>query len=254
LNDFAKIFDRYDREARLFPAVLTMVPALLFVAVMNPKSILGDFPKNVIVVVVLLALAYVLSGFARSAGKSKQDMLYDVWDGPPTTTMLRHCDANIDDVTKGRYHAALTRMCTGISWPSITDEATDPTAADATYASAVGVLRARRRGEDHSLVLKENASYGFRRNMYGLKSTAIALALLAMAIATGLLIAELHGSSSPATWAAMIAADPRFGLLALADLAIALFWFSFVRPSWVWQAARDYAKALLSTLDLETDL
>jgi hypothetical protein len=251
LNDFAKLFDPYDREAHLFPAVLMLAPALLFVVVAYPKALLGDFPKNVVVIVILLALAYVLSGLARAAGKSVQSRLYDAWGGPPTTTMLRHRDTSLDDVTKGRYHVTLTRMCAGIHWPSATDEAADPTAADATYASAVGVLRARRRGEDYALVLKENASYGFRRNMYGLRLSAIVLALLVAALALGLLIAQIHGSPSSAR-VATIAADPRFGLITLAALTIAVSWFCFVRPSWVRQAARDYARALLNTIDLET--
>jgi hypothetical protein len=249
LNDLAKLFDPYDRHARLFPAVLMLVPALLFVAVGYPRTMLGEFPKNTILLVMLCAIAYALSGFARSAGKSVERRLFDAWSGPPTTTMLRHRDTEIDDVTKARYRAALTQMCTGISLPDRAQEAADPTAADTTYASAVGVLRARRRGEDFALVLKENTLYGFRRNMYGLRTTAIVIALLTVGIAGGLLVAQLHsvpfGPGSPAT----ILNDPRFALLTLANAVVALCWVLIVRPPWVYEAARNYASALFNTLD-----
>lgn len=251
MNDLPKLFDPYERQARLFPAVLMLVPVLLVVAFVYPSSLLGEFPKNAIVAVVILALAYALAGFARTAGKSVEAKLYAEWGGAPTTVMLRHRDATLDPMTKIRYHTALIRMTTGIPWPSADDEAADPTTADAAYASAVGVLRARRRGDDYRLLLAENATYGFRRNVYGLRTTAIIVALLAGAVAAIPLIAQLRGASSFVGSPLKVANEPRDAVLIIADIAIASIWFGLVRRQWVFQAAREYARTLLNSIDAE---
>lgn len=251
MSELAKLFDPYDREAHLFPAILMLSPVLLFVVVAYPSTFLGDLTNNTVVVVALLALAYVLSGWARAAGKSIEGRLFDSWDGPPTTTMLRHRDTSLDEVTKARYHQNLTQICLGICWPSASEEAADPIAADATYASAVSALRARRRGDNYALLLKENASYGFRRNMYGLRFTAIGIALFVATLALGSVIAQIRSSQSSTNVFTTIADNPRFGLMALAAVTIAISWYCFVRPSWVRQAACDYSRALFNSLDLE---
>lgn len=251
MNDFAKLFDPYDREAHLYPVVLLLAPALFLVLVAYPKVLLGPLPENVVVAIFFFAAAYVLSGLTRNAGKSAQSGLYDAWNGAPTTTMLRHRDSSLDRGTKTRYHNALKQMCTGIRWPSASDEAIDPILADAAYASAVDILRARRRGNAYSLVLKENAQYGFRRNMYGLRDSAIVLALLVAAIASGLFFAQLHAFPWNALHVRTNDYSSKLLIVVLAAVAAALLWFFSVRRSWVEKAARDYARALLATLDTQ---
>jgi FtsH-binding integral membrane protein len=253
LKDFTKLFDPYERQARLFPVVLTLVPIFLVIATAYPMVLLSEFPKNVVTVVFVLAIAYVLSGSARMAGKKAEAELFESWGGAPTTAILRHRDATLDDLTKRRYQTALSGMMTGTSWPSVADEAADPVAADATYASAVALLRARRRTDVDRIVLAENTAYGFRRNTYGLKTIALLIALIGAAIAAALVVAQLRGVSLEMS-AAKIDHQPKYVLLLLSNIALALWWWHAVRPTWVCQAAYDYARALLSTLDAETPI
>ncbi len=227
-GDREELFDFLtDREARMFPMILILAPALLFVVVVYPNSILGEFPKNG-VLASLFAITYLLSGVARVAGKAVQQRLFIAW----VVHQQRACFGTAIGARRRNRNSASTLRCNecaqGYPGPLSTDEAGDPPAADAIYASAVGVLKARRRGEAHSLVLKENALYGFRRNMYGLKRTAIVVALFSAAAAVGLLIAQLHGLS-PAVWLGRIVANPRYVLLASANVGIALCWSTWVR-------------------------
>jgi hypothetical protein len=250
MESWAKLFDPYNREARLAPAALMLSPILLSVFVVYPETLFSEFPKNALVMLVLLALAYLIAGFARSAGKRVEEQLHRQWGGMPTTAMLRHRDPAIDTVTKARYHRRLAEICDEIEWPSIEDENANPVAADARYWSAISALRARRRGDEHSNVLRENTQYGFRRNMYGLRVAAISIALIAALYAVASIAEQTIHEKSFAAMFAKVASEPRYSVLLFANSAIAIAWAIVVRQSWVYQAASDYARALLNTLDL----
>jgi hypothetical protein len=203
-----------------------------------------------LVVFVVFALAYLAAGFARSAGKRVEEPLHLQWGGTPTTALLRHRDSAIDAVTKARYHRRLAEICDEVSWPSIEDENSNSADADMKYASAISALRARRRGSDHLDVLKENTQYGFRRNMYGLRTAAIWIAVTAALCAAALIVEQVMHEKKSAGMFARTVADPRYAILLVVNAVIAVFWIVSVRESWVRQAANDYAAALLNTLDL----
>jgi hypothetical protein len=250
MESLAKLFDPYNREARVGPAVLVLAPALLLIFVAYPQTVVGEFPKNALAVLILLAAAYLFAGIARSAGKRIEDDLFRKWDGVPTTAMLRQRDTTLDAVTKARYHIRLAEICTDFTWPSTGDEQSDPAAADLKYASAVAALRARRRGDEHANVLRENAQYGFRRNMYGLRPAATVIAILAALCAALLLAHQVIHERTATAILVKLASDPRYALLLTVNAGIAVVWRVLVRQSWVREAARDYARALLNTLDL----
>jgi hypothetical protein len=95
LKELGNLFDPYERQARLFPAVLTLAPVLLLALAVYPSAGLSEFPKGFVAALLLLALCYVLAGLARAAGKRVQRELYVQWSGEPTTSMLRHRDATL---------------------------------------------------------------------------------------------------------------------------------------------------------------
>jgi hypothetical protein len=141
-------------------------------------------------------------------------------------------------------------MCPDIIWPSPDDEAASPNDADIKYGSAVTALRERRRGEEYALVHRENASYGFRRNMLGLRPLAILITVLAALGACALLATQVVQATHASAGLARVAADPRYLMLLVADAAVAIAWAKCVRPSWVRHAADDYARALLRSMDV----
>lgn len=251
MKELGNLFDPYERQARLFPAVLTLAPALLLVLAVFPSAGLSEFPKGFVAALLLLALCYVLAGLARAAGKRVQQELYAQWRGEPTTSMLRHRDATLNPITKKRYHDVLSAMF-GVPWPSLEDEVADPIATDVTYSSSVDMLRNRRRGDAHRLVLVESTAYGFRRNMYGLKIPATVIAIACATVAAAMVLVQLNGCSSSGGCIAKMAGDYRYVLVLVVNLVVAVAWLALVRKCWVKQAAHDYARALLGSLDTET--
>ena len=92
-----------------------------------------------------------------------------------------------------------------------------------------------------ALLLKENTAYGFRRNLYGLKIAGLALlvgcfCLVAYDSRALLLSGELPG-------------PPAISLL-VAYLVSGLLWPSLVTASSVRDAADEYARQLLTSLEV----
>lgn len=175
INDITRLFDQYNREARLYPALIASAPVLWTIAVLAPQ-VFTDWPKGTVTVVLCGCLLYSAASLARHQGKRLEPKLLQLWGGWPTTTILRHRDSRIDSLTKRRYHSELERLCPGLKMPSCDEEAAFPEKADEVYRSATKRLIEARRGAKYQLLLSENASYGFRRNLLGLKSAAIAVA------------------------------------------------------------------------------
>lgn len=84
LTDYIpKFMDRYDRAARLTPALLVAMPAV--VLIQNIAGVSNSFPKIAISILFYCGLAYVLSRAARNAGQRIQDRIFVKWGGAPWT-------------------------------------------------------------------------------------------------------------------------------------------------------------------------
>ena len=91
------------------------------------------------------------------------------------------------------------------------------------------------------LVFKENVSYGFRRNLYGLKPIGLIVALtctVANMVAAYQSVVSEGGSFSAAGAAALAA-----------NVVVVVGWIIVVKPAWVRDAADAYAKALLAACE-----
>lgn len=187
---------------------------------------------------------------ARSEGKRIEPRLLEMWDGWPTTVMLRHRDHTIDPHTKKRYHEALAKIARDVTLPSSARERQNPIRADEAYRSATKKLLESRRGEKYRLVHGENAAYGFRRNMLGLKRWAIGLLIV---VGFSLVLVWWLPYRSSSISSSLILNDLlqrwKVYLLFLGESAALLFWIVYVRSNWVRQAAVDYAHALFRTLE-----
>ena len=172
------LFDSYSRVARLYPAVIALLPAVLFVLAVYPRWSGGSPGQNAALILVLCAVCYLLVNVTRSLGKRIEPAMIRDWGGWPTTTLLRYSDATIDSHTKKRYHERLEAL-SEVALPSLAEEQNSPTDADHRYRSATRALIEARRGPENKIVHNENASYGFRRNMLGLRPVAITISLTA---------------------------------------------------------------------------
>ena len=236
-NDMAgKLLDGYEIKARLLPAFITLAPIILVPYVLFPdvRSAWGALGG----VLAALGLTAALARFARAMGTRCQAALFESWDGPPATAMLRHSDDRINAVTKAKMHAALGTSGPRLNMPNANEEAADPVAADEIYDAAVDWLRRHtRESSQYPLVFAENISYGFMRNLYGMKPLGIVFSVMSLGV-VGTAIYYSASSGLAVNYALMITA-----LVIQATLLV--YWLWHIKPSAVRVPAEGYARALL---------
>ncbi len=235
-----EIFDSYGRKARLFPAFLASSPLLALAATYTPLFEFGV--EHLVWVIVVSAALYLLADLARRRGKSVEKSLTAQWGGYPSKLMLRHSDETVDAHTKQRYHNRAEALIEGMNLPSPEEERASPKEADAKYESVVRYLLANTRDSSKfALLLKENTAYGFRRNLYGLKSAGLAMLVgcfcfVAYNSRDVLLTGELP--------------EPPAIYLLIAYLVYGVLWLALVTASSVRDAADEYARQLLTSLEV----
>jgi hypothetical protein len=231
--DLSELFDPYSRQARLQPALLTLLPGIISIAAIWPALYQGATALIGLVVTCggLVALTHV----ARSAGKEHEKRLLRAWGGMPTTITLRHADSKLDSATKQRYKDVLSKSVPKWIAPTTEEERADGAVVDERYVTAVKWLLEQTRG--NKLVLKENISYGFRRNLRGLRVYGIAISgasLLASAFVAGMRLPAL---------------DPMAVASCVLALGALLAFPLVVTDDWVREAGDNYAIRLLACCD-----
>ncbi len=220
LDLLAKVTDTYERKARVYPALLALIPP--FGVAVGLYGIALEIEKGLLGLVASFGIIYLLASITRGFGKRSEDFLFKSWNGKPTTQLLRHSDETIDPVTKGRYHDFLSRNI-GVDFPSATKEKDDPSAADDIYASGVVWLFEQTRDrKKFDQVFTENIAYGFQRNCYGIRMFASAIAwysilfvLIANFITNGLHWKALLSFSNGALVSLLVSAISMFGWMLL---------------------------------------
>jgi hypothetical protein len=243
--EITKFFDAYNRVARIYPGIIAFAPVVWSASAFGFTP---DLRSGGFALLVVACLLYFFASLARSRGKILEETLIRKWGAWPTTLFLRHRDEHFDKMTKGRYHATLAKLCK-LAFPSAADEQRDPRGADDVYRSATKKLIEARRGPQFKMLHDENTSYGFRRNLLGLKPISLVIGALA-AFATGM--SWWLSMPTPMTVVAAFAAfksAPLLGLLFVIDVGYLLLIAIVVRESFVFQAAKEYTDALFRTLD-----
>lgn len=233
--NFLKVFDAYSLRARLFPAIIAAAPA--FAALTLLISWKSFELSNVIATVAILVLLFAIADFARLRGRGIEQKLYSEQGGKPSITMFRRNDLSIDDALKERYRVFLADKI-GVAIPSPEAERTSQAAADSFYEQCGVWLRENTRdAKKFPLLFNENVTYGFRRNLLGVKWLALALNLAVVAISLVVL------------WRSNWELDTELGKRTVVVLIIAVVHATYmllvVRRPAVWDAARAYARELI---------
>lgn len=158
--------DVYDRNARLYPMLLLLLPVLLTFWVIVPEKLYNW--EAIAGLAGWCGLALLLKELGRS-GKKKENELWKNWGGAPSTQYLRH-HGQTNKTTVKRIHAKLQQIIPEIDMPTADFEAAQPEKADEVYEECTRVMRDRTRNKERfPLIFKELCSYGFWRNLWGLK-------------------------------------------------------------------------------------
>jgi hypothetical protein len=171
--------DHYQRSAQLQPAMLSVAPLTATALLWAPKA--SALIGTLVSATVTLGLLNLLMQFGRARGRRVQETMVARLGALPSALALRHADPHVPAELKKRYHAALRKN--GFAIPSEAQEAVDPDAALAIYRAASAWLPDQTRDtKKFELLHVENRSYGFRRNLLGLKPFGVAILLAALAI------------------------------------------------------------------------
>jgi hypothetical protein len=234
----ATLVDPYSMRARLQPALLMLLPACAALLIIAPAQL--EPAKTIALLAGALGGAMMLSNVVRDAGKTLEPRLWQAWGGKPSVALLRHRDTVLSPAVKARYHTRLAKAL-GHRLPTPAEESADGTSADSVYEAANAWLLANSRDQEKFQALfAENVSYGFRRNLLGLRpwilaSCVVALIAIAVAYFTPLL------ATPP---------EPRAAMAAAAIVTIyATIFVVIVNRRWVRRAADAYAMRLLETAD-----
>ena len=250
LDDIAsKVTDPYERPARLYPALLALLPVLALVMLLyGPKA---TALTGAVTVAVSCGGLYMTANLCRELGKRLEEKLYRAWGGKPTTQLLRHRHPTIEAVTKRRYHAFLGAKI-NVAFPDKDQEASDTAAADDIYQSGVRWLLNHTRPEDgkkFDLIFKENVAYGFRRNALGVKPFGLLLAvasLLWVLVAAGVLFSPNHRFVD---MSALFKMSEAVTASLIVSAAMIFAWLFFFTETSTRTAAFTYAETLLRACD-----
>ncbi len=217
--------------------LIALAPAIAL-AVLYVPGIPDISIKSASAVLLYGTISTLLATQARQAGKRREPSLKEEWGGWPSMMIFRHRDNHIDPITKTNLHAAMAKVVPSTFAPTPVQEAQDPAGCDNVYLAWSEHLRkiARNQDKKYPHVFRESMSYGFHRNLYGLKLFGIALLVLAAGV-TGVV-----------AWQKWLSVQslPRPELICLgAFFSLLLFWIFAVTRNSVKRAAYDYASRLL---------
>lgn len=161
--------------------------------------------------------------------------------GAPTTRFLRHGNHEFNEVTRGRVHDKLRAL--GLEVPTREEQEQDERRADTHFESCTEeLIRRTRDKKKYPLVFKGLTEYGFRRNLLGLKTFGIVLAVASLAGAAWSVYSNWSPDKLPAV--SIVAGLITVGLL--------LAWTTWVAERTVCLAANRYARFILeAALDQE---
>lgn len=233
--------DAYDLQARHAPVLLTVLPLVILAVRLVPDFQSSLALPTAFAAAVVVAVYGLLARFARARGRTREVRLFADWGGKPTTAMLRHRDTRINRHTKERYHAGLRALGAAFSVPTAGDEQRDPASADERYESAMDEIRRRAKIARDKAVHRENISYGFYRNLLGLKPLGMGLAMACLVV-----LVAFDWSVVGDDWAAISPVSVGGLVLLVLDLGV---WAFLVTAGQVKHQAEAYATALFETIE-----
>jgi hypothetical protein len=239
MNPLSLITDSYERKARLYPALVVLAPVVVTVLAVLPTRL--SALQSVATVVAGCGGMYLLSQLARDAGKKSEKTLFERWGGMPSVAVFRHRDTRLDRITKARYHKKMATLVKEAKAPSGAVEQANSAAADEVYAAWSTYLRVHTRDtKKFPLLFQELVSYGYRRNLWGLRFIGIITSAVSGIIAAAVCYQRFRPTGSISEEIAGA------GILAIVFLLMWLFRFS---ADWVRIPADAYAGRLVESID-----
>ena len=227
--------DGYTLQARLMPTYVVLLPIAVGLQVWLPDGAI--LQRLTTILVAPAPLAVLLAQLGRDRGYRLQKQLWAGWGGALTTQMLRHRRTDANPVMRQSYHTCIERLFPDLKIPTPDEENANPQAADHVYEAATKKLIAATRDRDRfPLIYKENVSYGFRPNLWGLRPFGLILSIGGAVIC----LARVSTLSPNADW--FVACG--------ACVVMAILWGFYIKRSWVRIPAEAYAERLFESCEV----
>jgi hypothetical protein len=229
-------FDKYNMRARIFPAVVLVLPLWIGVCAWFPFD--NKLFSGGLMSLGAVALAFIVSDWVRRRGKFIQDDLFQSWGGLPSVLMLSFAHSTITRDTLGLCHEKCKELLPGRDFPAtLAVESASQDEYFKTYRMCSDRLNELTRdSKKYPLVFEENVRYGMRRNYLGIRSFGIALAIIGLGLSLGRVIYR---------WRTVGEGDQIAIVGTLICVAILLVWIWIVNSEWVKEQAFEYAKRLI---------
>ena len=221
------LFDAYNIRARLSASIILLAPIAITIFMCFAE--VTTLATSSIIVCVLLAFTNYVPILQRRINHNKTT------HKNYAAQMLSPDDDTIDSMTKDRFYCKLSSI--DASFAALHNPA-DHDAFNNCCNSVVAYLRSRTR--NNHLVQEENINYGFCKNLLSNKPIGIALCLLC---SCSVVIWSWHMYGSFSGWPLQIYFSVSF------NIALVLFWILGVTKESLEIAAKNYAKALICSID-----
>jgi hypothetical protein len=231
--DLFKQFDAYNLSARVFPALIAGLPTLALLFVLVPWDHLGlpHLTASVMGVILLFAFADV----ARRTGRRVEAKL-----GTRATPEQWHRgNPDIAEAAKDRYRNFIAEKLK-LRAPSADDERAEPGRSNDFYLSAGNWLREHTRDtRTYGILFGENITYGFRRNLLGLKPIALIFNVLVLGVSLAVLLYHLpYFTTLPQI-------DEKMVIIIAAVIMHSAYMLFAVSANSVCEASRAYGRQLI---------
>ena len=238
MPEVLKLFDAYTIRARIVPALIAGLPSLTLPLAVVPWNHLGL--SNAVVVTMSFVLLYAFADLARSRGHSVERRLKT----QQTPRLWFRKDKTIPELSKAIYRRFIAEQLSHPA-PSERDESERPDEADDFYLSAGNWLRDQTRDHQRFNILHDELiTYGFRRNLLGLKTIS-----LTMNVAVFLLIASAH-FVQPQYLLSLPAFEEMYYILTVVTLLHSAYMIFAVREDEVINASKSYGRQLILSCEV----
>lgn len=169
-------FDKYNREARIYPTVLGALPLYIF-GVLLAQSLpnFNFYLKLALGFLIPSVVVYVLSDIVRNLGKNLESKIFNNETIFPTTELLLHSNTSLSKEKKDKIYKKIDNDFS-ITLSNKSEEDNDIQNSRKKIKEAVGQIRQALGNE--RLLLQYNIRYGFWRNLCAISPFSLFLCLL----------------------------------------------------------------------------
>ena len=222
-----ELLDTYHIRVRLSASIIVLAPVAITICLCFQE--IATVVSSSIIIAVLLAFTNYLPIVQRQIYKKKLPFKNYA------AQFLRPDDEVINPTSKKRYYKKLAEIDQTFS------EFQHPNASKSFYQCCESAIRyLREKTRTNSLVMEENINYGFYRTLYSNKGIGILLCIVFGFLAAAYSLFYFKS----------LAQIPVSNYIAFSvNIVLLVFWIFGVTQSGLESTAKQYAKALLSTID-----